>query len=263
MQDDAEPEEPEGMTTIEIDGRPPDASELWDSVSSYGHFTAMQVRGGKARGVALHLQRLEAANLEAFAVGLDAERVRALVRHALGDTQDASLRVYIFETPTEPTTLVTVKPPGEMATPQRLRSARYQRPVAHIKHVTTDQGLYRRQAQRDGCDDALLTGEHGIVSETTFANIGFFDGSGVVWPDAPLLRGITMQLLERMLPEAGVPTRRATVSLADISSFQGAFLTNARGIAAVSSVDDTILPDRTAPMKTLHDAYASVPWDTI
>ena len=36
----------------------------------------MQVRGGKARGVALHRQRLEAANLEAFGVGLDAERVR-------------------------------------------------------------------------------------------------------------------------------------------------------------------------------------------
>lgn len=108
---------PKGITTIEIDGRPPDASELWDSVSSYGHFTAMQVRGGKARGVGLHLQRLEAANLEVFGIGLDAERVRVLVRHALGDTQDASLRVYIFETPTEPTTLVTVKPPGEMATP--------------------------------------------------------------------------------------------------------------------------------------------------
>jgi hypothetical protein len=53
------------------------------------------------------------------------------------------------------------------------------------------------------------------------------------------------------------------VSLADISTLRGAFLTNARGIAAVSSVDDMILPDRTAPMKTLHDAYASVPWDTI
>jgi hypothetical protein len=53
------------------------------------------------------------------------------------------------------------------------------------------------------------------------------------------------------------------VSLADISSFRGAFLTNARGIAAVSSVDDMILPDGAARMKTLHDAYASVPWDTI
>jgi branched-subunit amino acid aminotransferase/4-amino-4-deoxychorismate lyase len=253
----------EGVTTIEIDGRTPDASELWDSVSSYGHFTAMQVRGGKARGVALHLRRLEAANLEAFGVGSDAERVRVLIRHALGDKQDASLRVYIFETPTEPTTLVTVKPPGEIAAPQRLRSARYQRPVPHIKHVTTDQGLYRQQAQRDGFDDALLTGEHGIVSETTFANIGFFDGSGVVWPDAPLLHGITMQLLERTLPGVGVPTRRATVSLADISSFQGAFVTNARGIACVSSVDDMILPDGSARMKTLRDAYASVPWDTI
>ena len=115
------------MTTIEIDGRPPDASELWDSVSSYGHFTAMQVRGGKARGVGLHLQRLEAANLEAFAVGLDAERVRALVRHALGDTQDASLRVYIFETPAEPT-------PWSPSS----RPVRWQRPSASVLRDTSD-----------------------------------------------------------------------------------------------------------------------------
>jgi branched-subunit amino acid aminotransferase/4-amino-4-deoxychorismate lyase len=251
------------MTRIEIDGRPPDADLLWATVSSYGHFTAMQVRNGRARGVDLHLRRLEAANLEAFGVGLDAEQVRGAIRHALGDTRDASLRVYLFETPAEPAIMVTVKPPGEIATPQRLRSARYQRPVAHIKHVTTDQGLYRQQAQRDRCDDALLTGEGGIVSETTLANIGFFEASGVVWPDAPLLHGITMQLLERTLPEVGVPVRRARVRLADISSFRGAFLSNARGIATVIGVDDLTLPDGAWRMKTLKDAYASVPWDAI
>jgi len=60
-------------------------------------------------------------------VGLDPERVRALVRQALGDTEDASVRVYHFEATDEPITMVTVKPPSEMATPQRLRSTRYQR----------------------------------------------------------------------------------------------------------------------------------------
>ena len=64
---------------------------------------------------------------------------------------------------------------------------------------------------RNGFDDALLTGSEGAVSESAIANIGFFDGSGVVWPDAPLLHGITMQLLERALPELGVPSRRAPV----------------------------------------------------
>jgi branched-subunit amino acid aminotransferase/4-amino-4-deoxychorismate lyase len=251
------------MTRIEIDGAPPTAEQLLATVSGYGHFTAMQVRDGKARGLALHLRRLEAANREAFGAGLDAERVRALVRHALGATRDASVRVYLYEAAGGPVTMVTVKAPAEMATPQRLQSARYQRPDAHIKHVASDQGHYRRLAQRDGFDDALLVDADGVVSETTLANVGFFDGAGVVWPDAPMLHGITMQLLQRELPARGVPSRRATVRLQDLASLDGAFGCNARGIAAVSAVDRLRLPTRPEGLAALAQAYASVPWDRI
>jgi branched-subunit amino acid aminotransferase/4-amino-4-deoxychorismate lyase len=251
------------MTHIEIDGVPPASDQLWATVSAYGHFTAMQVRNGKARGLALHLRRLEVANREAFGVGLDGERVRALVRHALGDTRDASVRVYVFETPGEPATMVTVKAPAEMASPQRLQPARYQRPDAHIKHVTTDQGHYRRSAQRNGFDDAVLVGPDGAVSETTLANIGFFDGAAVVWPDAPMLHGITMQLLERELAGRGVPSRRSTVRLQDVASLDGAFLCSARGIAAVTAVDHTSFPAESQGLTMLAEAYASVTWDSI
>jgi len=251
------------MTHIEIDGMPPAPDQLWAMVSAYGHFTAMQVRNGKARGLALHLRRLEAANREAFGVGLDGERARTLVRHALGDTRDASVRVYVFETLGEPATMVTVKAPAEMATPQRLQSAHYQRPDAHIKHITTDQRHYRRHAQRNGFDDAVLVGPNGVMSESTVANIGFFDGAAVVWPDAPMLHGITMQLLERELAGRGVPARRSTVRSRDIASFDGVFLCNARGIAAVTAVDHLRLPVESQGLRMLAEAYASVTWDSI
>ncbi len=251
------------MTYIEIDGVPPAPDQLWATVSAYGHFTAMQVRNGKARGLALHLRRLEAANREAFGVGLDGERTRALVRHALGDTRDASVRVYVFEALGEPATMVTVKAPAEMATPQRLQSAHYQRPDAHIKHITTDQGHYRRHAQRNGFDDAVLVGPNGVVSESTLANIGFFDGAAVVWPDAPMLHGIAMQLLERELAARGVPARRSTVRLQDIASLDGVFLCSARGIAAVTAVDHLRVPVESQGLSMLAEAYASVPWDSI
>jgi branched-subunit amino acid aminotransferase/4-amino-4-deoxychorismate lyase len=251
------------MTRIEIDGVPPSPDQLWATVSAYGHFTAMQVRNGKARGVALHLRRLQAANREAFGVGLDGEHVRALVRQALGDTRDASVRVYVFGAPGQPATMVTVKGPAEMATPQRLGSAHYQRPDAHIKHVTTDQGHYRHLAQRNGFDDALLVGPGGVVSESTLANIGFFEGAAVVWPDAPMLHGITMQLLERELARRGVPWRRSPVRLRDIASLDGAFLCSARGIAAVTAVDELCLPVEPPGLHMLVEAYASVAWDSI
>ena len=248
---------------IEIDGERADAEVLWSTASAYGHFTAMQVRGGRTRGLALHFERLEAANRELFGTRLDAERVRGLIRHALRDVEDASVRVYVFESEPEPATMVTVKEPGGISTPQRLHAVRYQRPDAHIKHLATGQAFYSRLAQRNGFDDALLTTPDGVVSETAIANIGFFDASGVVWPDAPLLRGITMQLLERTLPQLGIPSRQASIRLQELTSFEGAFITNARGVAAVSEIDRATLRMAPERMQTVADAYASVPWERI
>jgi branched-subunit amino acid aminotransferase/4-amino-4-deoxychorismate lyase len=104
----------------------------------------------------------------------------------------------------------------------------------------------------------LLTSADGTVSETAVANIGFFDGPGIVWPDAPLLHGITMQLLEQTLP-----SRRARVRVQDFAAFSGAFVANARGIAAVSHVDDVSLPVQAGRMEVVDEAYAAVPWDAI
>jgi branched-subunit amino acid aminotransferase/4-amino-4-deoxychorismate lyase len=117
--------------------------------------------------------------------------------------------------------------------------------------------------RRNGFDDALLMSVDGTVSETAIANIGFFDRVGIVWPDAPLLHGITMQLLERSLPAFDVPWRRAAVGVQDITAFEGAFVSNARGVAAVSQVDEANLRVQGERMKTVEDAYASVPWDAI
>jgi branched-subunit amino acid aminotransferase/4-amino-4-deoxychorismate lyase len=248
---------------LEIDGRPASAEVAASTTTAYGHFTAMQVRGGRTRGLALHLRRLEAANREVFDVGLDADRVRALIKHALGSIDDASVRVYFHETGAEPAIVVTVKPPGGMESPQRLRSVAYQRPNAHLKHLVTEQGYHSERARRAGFDDALLTASDGTVSESATANIGFFDESGIVWPDAPLLRGITMQLLERAVPTLGRTSRRAPVTLGDIGSFAGAFLSNARGIAAVSGIDDQRLAMPADSLEMLIEAYASVPWDAL
>jgi branched-subunit amino acid aminotransferase/4-amino-4-deoxychorismate lyase len=247
-----------GSLRLEIDGRRPDPEELWTTASGFGHFTAMQVRGGRTRGLELHLRRLAAANTELFDADLDPERVRTLIRQALADGEDASVRVYSFESDREPRLMVTVKPPGGVTSPQRLQSVRYQRPQAHLKHLATEQAFHARAAGRNGFDDAVLTDADGAISETTVANIGFFDEAGVVWPDAPLLRGITMQLLEPR-----VPSRQTRVRLQDLASFEGAFLSNSRGVAAVSEIDGITLPDPQERVEALVTAYDAVPWDAI
>jgi branched-subunit amino acid aminotransferase/4-amino-4-deoxychorismate lyase len=252
-----------GLSIIEIEGEHVSEEVAAAALASFGHFTAMQVRGSRTRGLALHLRRLEAANRELFDADLDGEHVRSLIRHALGDIEDASVRVYLLESDADPTTVVTVKPPGGVQSPQHLRSVGYQRPRAHLKHLRTEQGRCTAVARAEGFDDALLIADDGTVSESATANIGFFDETGVVWPDAPLLHGITMQLLEARLPQDGMTSRRATVRLTDIPSFEGAFLSYARGVAAVSGVDEMLLADRELRMTALAEAYDSVAWDAI
>jgi branched-subunit amino acid aminotransferase/4-amino-4-deoxychorismate lyase len=249
------------LPRAEVDGLPVGFEVVPSMESRRGHFTAMQVRGGRTRGLALHLRRLEAANRELFHTDFDGERVRELIRQALGDTKDASVRVYVLEAEATPVILATVRQPGGVMSPQRLKSVAYQRPQAHLKHLAAGQGPYRERARREGFDDALLVGDDGTVAETSIANIGFFDGPDVVWPDAPQLHGITMQLLEAALLARGIGTRRVKIRLRDIPSFDGAFLTNARGVAAVSGVDDLMLGVLDDRINMLADAYDEVPWD--
>ncbi|MGA4848723.1 aminotransferase class IV [Streptomyces sp. G5(2025)] len=285
---------------IEIDGRPATAESLrWPALVNTGHFTAMQVRGGKMRGIDRHLARLDAATRELFGHELDGERVRALIRHILrGDPEgpkgpvspdgpdgpdgpngsgdvidDASVRVHVHAPGGEPSLMVTVRPPTVLAAAladraQSLMSVPYQRPFAHIKHLGGfAQARYGELARRAGFDDALLTGPGGEISEGAVTNIAFYestrDGTRIVWPDAPHLAGVTMQLIEARLPAAGLPTRHAPVTLADLPSYTGAFVTNAWGVSPVRRIDSVAFEIDEKLMATVAGIYEEVPWDTI
>lgn len=258
-----------GIPRIEINGGPATVDQLaYPAIANYGHFTAMQVRGGAVRGLALHLARLDSATRELFGTGQDGDLVRAYIRHALGaGIPDASVRISVFQQDGDerPSIMVVVRPPASPPTvPQRLTAVPYERPVAHIKHVGTFGQIYHGQAaERAGFDDALLTGPGGVIAEGTITNIGFFDGDAVIWPDAPSLAGITMQLVARTLAERGMPSRHDTVRIADLPSFRSAFVANSLGVAPVGQVDDQILPIDPEFTQNLTEAYESVPWDRI
>jgi branched-subunit amino acid aminotransferase/4-amino-4-deoxychorismate lyase len=252
---------------VEIGGRPASAEQLSAlAQDSYGHFTAMQVRAGRVRGLDLHLARLTVANQELFGAGLDPGTVREHIRAALGeDRRDASVRVYVLELLGQPSVVVTVRPPGGMPqVPWKLQAVPYQRSLAHIKHAADfGQGYYLRLAHRNGFDEALLTGPGDVISEGSITNVGFCDGATIVWPDAPALAGITMQLLDRELPTAGLASRRARVRVADVGSFSAVFVTNARGIAAVAQIDGHAVPVDAGLITALTAAYQSAAWDSI
>lgn len=253
----------------EVDGRAVTDEALLPLVTSnYGHFTAMQVRGGAARGVGLHLARLDSATRELFGSGLDGDRVRAAVRHALGDdVRDASVRVTVFRPAGAPevSLMVVVQAPAEPPRgPESLMSVQYLRPAAHIKHLGGfGQAYYGRLARAAGFDDALLTGPDGLVAEGTVANIGFLSGRTLVWPDAPVLRGTGWGVLEECAVRAGWRVERRAVRLADVSGFDGAVLVNSWGVWPVGRVDDTALPQDAPGPAELVRLYESAPWDAV
>jgi branched-subunit amino acid aminotransferase/4-amino-4-deoxychorismate lyase len=255
---------------IEINGRPATPGRLAaKALIHYGHFTAMQVRSGRVRGLDLHLARLDGANREMFGHGLPGARVRGYLWHALAGRPggDAAVRICVYqETRADPgTVLVSVAPPVPPPPgPVSLHCVPYQRSLPHLKHLGDfGQAYHIAAAARAGFDDALLTGAGGEVSEGAMANIGFFDGEQIVWPLAPALAGTAMQALAPRLAAAGLPARRAPVRVAELGSFAGAFVISSRGIAPVCRVDDLALPVPDGVMRRLGEIYRSVPWDPV
>jgi branched-subunit amino acid aminotransferase/4-amino-4-deoxychorismate lyase len=223
---------------LEIDGRAADdeARAMIDH-GAWGHFTAMQVRDRRTRGLDLHLARLDAAQREIYSTGLDGDLVLARIAHALGDIRDASVRVYGYWAGV----IVVVRPPAELAShPHSLGSQRFQRPMARLKHSGSWAGGYYQQRALDaGFDEGLLVDESGRISEGAITNVGFWRDGTIVWPDAPMLPGITMLVLRR---ELGVAQATTTVRLGDLPSYDGMFLCNSRGWALVCQVDDMDIP---------------------
>ena len=253
---------------VEVNGHPATEDDLRVAAFfTYGHFTAMQIRDGKVRGLDLHLGRLDAANRELFGLPLDGGQVRELIGHALdgAGAADGSVRVHGLLPPgdTATTLMVTVREPAWAATtPRSLMSVPYARVVPHIKRPGEfGQTYYGQLAVRAGFDDALLTAPGGVITEGAVTNIGFWDGTSVVWPDAPALTGITMALLERGLGATG--SARRPVTLEDLGAYRAAFLTNSQGISPVHRIDDVSFEVDEELMGRIGKVYEDAPWDTV
>lgn len=266
----------ERFQRIEVNGEPAALGD-WRCLvaTNYGHFTSMQVRDGAAQGLDLHLDRLQSATRELFGHDLDLDAVRGWMRRIAGGTGALSLRVNVFSRgfdrdrpsrPATPDVLVGASPVRSAPTsPLRVRSQRYDREAPHIKHVGTF-GLFhqRRIAQQHGFDDALFVTADGAISEGTVWNVGFFDGERIVWPKAPMLRGVSMQLLQDGLERGGVPSVVRRAERVELAGFRSAFFTNsARAVQPIACVDDVPFVLDDGLRDTLEAALARHAWQSI
>ena len=263
---------------VEINGKAPQPDDLRIlAATNYGHFTAMQIENGCVRGLQLHLDRLERATKILFGGNLDRDQVRNWMRHAIeGDLRKLSLRVNVFsrtfnrERPGDSVdvdVLVAVgKPSAQKDSPLRVKSFAFERTLPEVKHIGTFPLFhYRRLAQDAGFDDAVFVDRQDCLSEGSIWNIGFVDNdANVVWPDAPQLRGVSMQLLQNGLARAGIGGAARSVPLANLRAFRAAFFTNsAQPIRAISRIDDVDFSIDSDFFLRLWSCYDSNPFERI
>ncbi|MCE7010678.1 aminotransferase class IV [Kibdelosporangium philippinense] len=239
---------------------------------NYGNFTAIAVHADGVRGLKLHLERLDRDAKIVFGHGIDGDMVRERVHQAIqGHELPANVRVTAFTRNASPQNLLGLEPPDVVikvrpmrqrpATPPRVRTSVFSRYLPEVKHVGTF-SLYHeiRLAQQAGFDDVLFTDTDGRISEGSVWNIGFYDGSKVVWPDAPALPGVEMALLRAGLRTLGVPDERRGVFISDIGNFRSAFRSNAIvGPTLIGAIDDVAYAPDAELADLLERARQTVP----
>ncbi|MGW6705943.1 aminotransferase class IV [Streptomyces sp. NPDC054956] len=184
---------------------------------------------------------------------------------------DASVRVTVIpheSAPERPDVIVAVTEPASDTPrpPLRVCSATYERDLPHLKHMAT-MGLTHRtlEARKNGYDDVLFIGRDGMVREGSVWNVAFWDGEQVIWPQADVLPGITMQLLQEGLTRTGVLWTTRPVPAVEIPMLLAAAATNSHCPSQpIASVDDAdFTRDTGALVKALHTAWATVEWDAL
>jgi branched-subunit amino acid aminotransferase/4-amino-4-deoxychorismate lyase len=254
---------------VELNGAPASSGHLGAlALVNYGHYTTMHVDDLRVRGLSRHLERLVQDCRAVFDADLDPDRVRSVVRHALiRAPRSVVVRVTVFDPDLElghpgadaqPQLLVTTRPTAVAPlSPLRLQSVPYRREMPAVKHV----GLFgslsqRRIAQRNGFDDALFVDATATISEAVTANVGFFDGEKIVWPQAAYLAGVTMGLINQALD---VHTTTAPITLSQLVDVDAAFATNAAvGVRPITTIDSIRWSGDHPSLKTLCEKYADI-----
>ncbi|MGP3966806.1 aminotransferase class IV [Streptomyces sp. 6N223] len=236
-------------------------------MTNYGHFTTMRVEGRRVRGLSLHLERLRRDCGVVFGTELDPDQVRARIHDALAGAPDpVTVRVTVFDPGlrlerlgpvAHPQILVTSRPAAAEPPPLRVRTAPHCREVPAVKHTGLFGALHeRRRSQSAGFDDALFTDGRSAVSEGPTWNVGFFDGTRLVWPAADVLPGVTMALLQRHHTGAQHTER---IGVADLAGMEAAFATNsAFGIRPIASINEVTYDADHAVLRELRKVYESI-----
>lgn len=257
---------------ILIDGRAATPEDLaHQALVNYGAYTSFRVENGAVRGLDLHLARLDQAAVELFGETPGEAEFRRLMAFAAAGHDACWLRVSLFSpeighrNPSfvgRPKVMTVVSPPPPpLATRMRVTAVPHVREAAQLKHVATfGQTRVRRAAREAGFDDALFVDAEGYISEGVTWNIGFVQSDRIVWPQAPMLAGVTQAVIQRGLAEAGLASETRPVSLSEIHAFDAAFLCNsATPVCPITAIDHVAFADDPALLARIQAVWSAQP----
>ena len=175
----------------------------------------IRIEGGRAMNLPLHEARMNATRMH-FAphvapIGLQKwldgapiseERIKARVVYDVDGVRETTFETY------------------KRRNIERLRLVE-DNAINYTFKSTDRHELDRLLALRNGCDEVLIV-KNGLITDTSFTNVAFFDGHKWVTPAQPLLNGTMRQ----WLLQCGQLTE-AQITPASLASFQRIMLFNA------------------------------------
>ncbi len=159
-------------------------------------------------------------------------RLNATRRHFWHDAEAVDLQSAVCPPPLQPGVLKARIVYGRHGisevtfTPYAMRNIRSLRlvdggDITYTYKSTDRTALNRLAEQRGGCDDVLIM-RHGLVTDTSFANIAFYDGTRWKTPQQPLLKGTR----RAFLLDNGI-IAEADIRAEDIGNYRKARIFNA------------------------------------
>jgi para-aminobenzoate synthetase / 4-amino-4-deoxychorismate lyase len=214
-----------------------------------GVFETVLVRHGEPVRLAGHLARLDRSVRELYGSGLPADLPARVAAHLVEVdlVPRGALRVAVRPSENALTVVLRTRPLGPRLTSSAIGIAA--RPDHSWRHKWTHRAGLEQAAERTAPALPYFIAA-GNVTETDRGNLFWLDGSGQ-WCTPPLdeqvLPGVTRREVLDLLAEEGTPVAIRRTTPHELRRAAGAFWTSSlSGAVAVSAVDGTPLPDRSA-----------------
>jgi 4-amino-4-deoxychorismate lyase len=222
-----------------------------------GLFETVLVRAGRPRFLDAHIARL-GLGLAALKIPFDFETaLRAEIAQAgtsapplavlkIVVTRGSALRRGYAPQDARPRRILSLWPAGPTPTEAvalglaSLRVAAFS-PFAGLKHLNRLENVMAAADRGAGCFDVIMCDVNGHVVSASAANVFCVRNGGLVTPrvDRRGVAGVVRSIVLREASRLEIPAHEAELTLADLQSADGVFITNARiGVVPVSRVGE-------------------------